>query len=163
MITTGTATVTLPTDDQILITREFDAPPELVWRTVTEPELVRRWWGAGMGEMTVCEIDLRVGGRWRYAQTAFSGGQEVEFYGEYLELEHPGRIVNTEIYAPFPDSPTTCTCTLAPLDGGARTLLTNLVQHTTQESRDMHVNSGMEVGLQKSFDALERVAVELVK
>jgi uncharacterized protein YndB with AHSA1/START domain len=161
MITTGTATVTLPTDDQILITREFDAPPALVWRAVTEPELVRRWWGAGMGEMTVCEIDLRVGGRWRYAQTAASSGDTVEFYGEYLELEEPSKIVNTEIFAPFPDNPTTCTCTLTPSADGTRTTLRTLVQHTTQEARDMHVNSGMEVGLQKSFDALERVAVDL--
>jgi uncharacterized protein YndB with AHSA1/START domain len=162
MISTGTATVTLPTDDQILIVREFDAPPALVWRAVTEPDLVRQWWGAGHGEMSVCEIDLRVGGRWRYAQTADSSGMTVEFYGEYLELEHPAKIVNTEIFAPFPDSPTTCTCTLTPSADGTRTTLRNLVQHTTQESRDMHINSGMESGLQSSFDALERVAVDLV-
>jgi uncharacterized protein YndB with AHSA1/START domain len=162
MISTGTASVTLPTDDQILITREFDAPPALVWRTITEPDLVRRWWGAGMGEMTVCEIDLRVGGKWRYAQTAASSGDTVEFYGEYLELEEPTKVVNTEIFAPFPDSPTTCTCTLTPSADGTRTTLRNLVQHTTTESRDMHINSGMEVGLQKSFDALERTAADLV-
>jgi uncharacterized protein YndB with AHSA1/START domain len=161
MITTGTATVTLPTDDTILITREFDAPPALVWRAVTEPDLVRQWWGAGMGEMTVCEIDLRVGGRWRYAQTAASSGDTVEFYGEYLELEEPSKVVNTEIFAPFPDSPTTCTMTLTPSADGTRTTLQTHVQHTTQEARDMHVGSGMEGGLQKSFDALERVAVGL--
>jgi uncharacterized protein YndB with AHSA1/START domain len=161
MISTGTASVTLPNDTQILITREFDAPPALVWRTVTEPGLVRQWWGAGHGEMTVCEIDLRVGGRWRYAQTAASSGDTVEFYGEYLELEEGAKIVNTEIFAPFPDNPTTCTMTLTPSADGARTTLQTLVQHTTQESRDMHVNSGMEGGLQRSFDALERTAVAL--
>ena len=162
MITTGTATVTLPADDQILITREFDAPPALVWRAITEPELVRQWWGAGMGEMTVCEIDLRVGGTWRYAQTAASSGDTVEFYGEYLALEEPSKIVNTEIFAPFPDSPATCTATLTPSADGTRTTFANLVRHTTQEARDMHINSGMEVGMQKSLDALERVAVDLV-
>ena len=65
--TSGTAKVTLPAADQILIEREFAAPAHLVWRAVTEPELVRRWWHAGRGEMTACEIDLRVGGTWRYA------------------------------------------------------------------------------------------------
>jgi uncharacterized protein YndB with AHSA1/START domain len=161
MTTTHTATVTLPADDQILITREFDAPAALVWRAVTEPGLVRQWWGAGMGEMTVCEIDLRVGGKWRYAQTAASHGQTVEFYGEYLEVEDGARIVNTEIFAPFPDSPSTTTMTLTPSEDGTRTTLTTLVVHTTQEARDMHINSGMEVGMQKSFDALERVAAAL--
>jgi uncharacterized protein YndB with AHSA1/START domain len=161
MISTNTATVTLPAADQILITREFDAPPALVWRAITEPELVRRWWGAGMGEMTVCEIDLRVGGRWRYAQTAASHGQTVELYGEYLELERPAKVVNTEIFAPFPDSPSTCRCTLTPSADGTRTTLRTLVQHTTAEARDRHIDSGMEGGMQKSFDALERVAAAL--
>ena len=73
----GKATVTLPGDDQILITREFDAPAHLVYRACTEPELVRRWWSGKRGEMTVCEIDLRVGGQWRYAMTACSSGDEV--------------------------------------------------------------------------------------
>jgi uncharacterized protein YndB with AHSA1/START domain len=161
MISTNTATVTLPAADQILITREFAAPAALVWRAVTEPDLVRRWWGAGMGEMTVCEIDLRVGGRWRYAQTAASHGQTVEFYGEYLELEEPAKIVNTEIFAPVPDHPSTCAMTLTPSADGTRTTLRTLVQHDSQESRDMHVGSGMEGGMQKSFDALERVAAAL--
>ena len=66
----GTATVTLPTDEQILITREFDAPKHLVYRAWTTPELVKRWWNAKRGEMTIAEIDLRVGGKWRYVMVA---------------------------------------------------------------------------------------------
>ena len=62
----GTATVTLPTDEQILITREFDAPKHLVYKAWTTPELVKRWWHANRGEVTIAEIDLRVGGKWRY-------------------------------------------------------------------------------------------------
>ncbi len=66
-------TLTLPTDEQILIERSFDAPKHLVWRAYTEPDLVRRWWHAGRGSMTACDIDLRVGGRWRYAMIAKEG------------------------------------------------------------------------------------------
>ena len=72
----GSATVTLPTDEQILITREFDAPRHLVWRAWTTPELVKRWWSGHRGETTVAEIDLRVGGRWRYVMVTDEGHQE---------------------------------------------------------------------------------------
>ncbi|MBO0772928.1 MAG: SRPBCC domain-containing protein, partial [Actinobacteria bacterium] len=76
------ATVTLPADDQILISREFDAPRHLVYRAWTTPELVRRWWAGNRGQVTSIEIDLRVGGRWRYAMVA-DDGSEVAFHGEY--------------------------------------------------------------------------------
>src|SRR6476619_1440456 len=91
----GTATVTLPTDTQILIVREFDAPKHLVYRAWTTPELVRRWWSAGRGEVTTCEIDLRVGGAWRYVMLAH-GEFEVAFHGEYREIVPDERIVTTE-------------------------------------------------------------------
>lgn len=152
----GKATVTLPADDQILITREFDAPAHLVYRAVTEPELVRRWWTGQRGDMTVCEIDLRVGGRWRYEMVAGSTGDEVVFYGEYREIVPNERIVNTEVFAPFPDDGALNTMTLTEHDG--RTTLTTLVQHSSAQARDMHINSGMEGGMQESFDRLEQVA-----
>ena len=114
--TSGTAKVTLPADDQILIEREFAAPAHLVWRAVTEPELVRRWWHACRGEMTVCEIDLRVGGDWRYAMRTESG-DEVAFYGEFLEIVPHEKIVQTETFAPFPDDASTNTMTLTERDG----------------------------------------------
>jgi len=158
MATSGTAKVTLPADDQILIEREFAAPAHLVWRAVTEPELVRRWWHAGRGEMTACEIDLRVGGRWRYAMRP-ADGEEFAFYGEFLEIVPRGKIVQTETFEPFPDSPSTNTMTLDERDGG--TLLRTLVHHTTAEARDMHINSGMEAGMQDAFDRLEQVAISL--
>src|SRR4026208_1869083 len=78
----GTATVELPTDEQILITREFDAPKHLVYKAYTTPELVKRWWSGQKGEMTIAEIDLRVGGKWRFVMVA-SEGFEVAFHGEY--------------------------------------------------------------------------------
>jgi uncharacterized protein YndB with AHSA1/START domain len=156
--TSGTARVTLPAPDQILIEREFAAPAQLVWRAVTEPDLVRRWWHAGRGEMTACEIDLRVGGTWRYAMRP-EGGEELAFYGEFLEIVPGQRIVQTETFAPFPDDASTNTMTLTERDGA--TLMRTLVQHQTPQARDMHIESGMEAGMQDAFDRLERVAASL--
>ena len=114
------ATVTLPTDEEILITREFDAPKHLVYRAYTEPDLVRRWWHARRGTMTVVEIDLRVGGGWRYAMVA-DGGQEVAFHGTYREIVPDERIVTTEIYEgvpePEPGEEVVDTMTLAEANG----------------------------------------------
>src|SRR5438552_10706023 len=78
----GTAVVTLPTNTQILITRDFDAPRHLVYKAWTTPELIKRWWSGDRGEVTIAELDLRVGGSWRYVKTA-NGGFEAAFHGEY--------------------------------------------------------------------------------
>jgi uncharacterized protein YndB with AHSA1/START domain len=158
MMSSGTATVTLPTDEQILITREFDAPKHLVYRAWTTPELVKRWWSGGHGEVTIAEIDLRVGGMWRYVMTA-NEGFEVGFHGEYREIVPDERLVSTEVFEGMPDAEALDTLTLTETDG--RTTLTLLVEHTSQEHRDAHINSGMEEGMQKSMDALEQVAVSL--
>jgi uncharacterized protein YndB with AHSA1/START domain len=92
--TSRKATVTLPTDEQILITREFDAPKDLVYKAYTTPELVKRWWHANRGEVTMAEIDLREGGKWRYV-AVICDGQEVAFHGEYREIVPNERIVST--------------------------------------------------------------------
>ena len=155
--TTHTAAVTLPADDQILITRAFDAPAADVFKVWTTPALVRRWWHARRGEMTVCEIDLRVGGRWRYAMIA--RGMEVAFHGEYREIVVNERIVHTELYEGAPDHPALTTVTFDEIDG--RTTVTLLVQHASRQARDMHVQSGMEDGLQDALDLLELEAIAL--
>lgn len=147
------ATVTLPADDQILITRRFEAPRHLVYRAYTTPELVRRWWTARRGEMTVCEIDLRVGGHWRYEMVT-PGGMTVAFHGEYREIVPDERLVSTEVYEGMPDAPAVDTATFQESDGG--TLLSILVQHTSRAHRDAHVQSGMEDGLQDALDLLEQ-------
>ena len=157
-VSSGTATVTLPTDEQILITREFDAPKHLVYQAWTTPELVRRWWTAKRGEMTTCEIDLRVGGTWRYVMVA-DGGFEVAFHGEYREIVPNERIVSTEVYEGMPDAEAVDTLTFSEMDG--RTTLTIVVQHKSKEHRDGHIESGMEGGLQDALDLLEEVAVSL--
>jgi uncharacterized protein YndB with AHSA1/START domain len=152
------ARVTLPTDDQILITREFDAPRHLVFEAYTTPELVRRWWHANRGEMTLCEIDLRVGGQWRYVMSACSG-PEVGFHGVYREIVPDERIVSTEVYEGAPDAEAVDTVTFT--GAGERTTLTILVQHASRENRDAHINSGMELGLQDALDLLEQTANSL--
>jgi uncharacterized protein YndB with AHSA1/START domain len=154
----GTAIVTLPTDTTIQITREFAAPRHLVYKAYTTPELVRRWWHANRGEMTVCEIDLRVGGTWRYVMIA-EGGMEVGFHGEYREIVPDERLVSTEVYEAIPEGQAIDTLTLTEKDG--RTTMTILVEHESKEARDGHINSGMEDGMQDAMDRLEQVAVSL--
>jgi uncharacterized protein YndB with AHSA1/START domain len=152
------ATVTLPADDQILITREFDAPKHLVYKAWTTPELVKRWWSAKRGEVTVADIDLRVGGMWRYVMVA-DGGIEVAFHGEYREIVPNERLVATEVYEGMPDAEALDTLTLTESEG--RTTMTILVQHSSKEHRDAHIESGMEDGMQDALELLEQVAVSL--
>ena len=155
------ATVTIPNDEQILITREFDAPRHLVYKAWTTPELVRRWWSGHRGEMKVAEIDLRVGGRWRYVMVA-NGGFEVAFHGEYREIVPNQRIVNTEVYE-LPGAADAegalNTVTFTEVDG--RTTLTLLVEVPTRELRDEILSSGMEVGMQEQMELLEQLAISL--
>lgn len=158
MTGSSAATVTLPEDTQILITRAFDAPRRLVYRTLTEPDLVRRWWSGDRGEVTSIESDLRPGGQWRYVMTA-NQGFEVAFRGEFIEIVPDERIVRTEIFEGMPDAVATSTMTLT--ETGGRTTLAILVQHTSKEHRDMHLNSGMEAGMQTSLAKLEEVARSL--
>jgi uncharacterized protein YndB with AHSA1/START domain len=154
----GAAKVTLPADDQLLITREFDAPKHLVYKAYTTPELVRRWWSGERGKVTSCEIDLRVGGTWRYVMIA-SEGFEVAFHGEYREIVPNERLVMTEVYEGMADAEAVDHITFTEKDG--RTTLAMLVQHRNQEDRDAHLNSGMEVGMQEAMDRLEQVAISL--
>ncbi len=158
MTSSGTATVTLPNDTQILITREFDAPRHLVYRAWTTPELIKRWWSGDRGEVTLVEVDLRVGGMWRYVMVA-NEGFEVAFHGEYSEIVTNERIVSTEVFEAMPESAAVNTYDFSEHDG--RTTLTILVQHTDQAIRDAHIASGMESGMQEAMDHLEEVAVSL--
>jgi uncharacterized protein YndB with AHSA1/START domain len=161
MLSSRTAEVTLPSDEQIRIRREFDAPKHLVYKAVTTPELVGRWWHANRGEMTAAEIDLRVGGKWRYAMVT-PDGFEVGFHGEYREIVPNERIVSTEAFegAPEPDANATLnTATFTETDG--RTTLTVLIEAPSKEIRDAIIESGMEDGMQDAYDLLEQVAVSL--
>jgi uncharacterized protein YndB with AHSA1/START domain len=154
----ATAVVTLPADTQILITREFNAPRHLVFKAWTTPELIKRWWHANRGEVTSIEVDLRPGGTWRYVMMA-NGGFEVAFHGEYREIIPDERIVSTEIYEGAPAAEAVSTVTFAEENG--RTTVAILIQHASQQDRDMHINSGMEDGLQDALTLLEQVATSL--
>jgi len=164
VMSSGKATVTLPTDEQIRITRDFDAPRHLVYKAWTTPELVKRWWNAKRGEVTVAEIDLRVGGKWRYAMVT-PDGFEVAFHGEYREIVPNERLVTTEIYEGLPqgvseeDAATLNTTTFEEEDG--QTTLTIVVQAKNKASRDAIVESGMEAGLQDALDLAEEVVRSL--
>jgi uncharacterized protein YndB with AHSA1/START domain len=154
----GTARVTLPAEDQIVITREFDAPKHLVFQAWTTPELVKRWWSGQRGQMTVAEIDLRVGGAWRYVMVA-EGGFEVAFHGEYREISPDERLVWTEVYEGMPEGQAVNTATFVEAEG--RTTLTVVMQLGCREVRDAIIDSGMEGGMQEGMDLLEQVAISL--
>lgn len=168
----GSAVITLPSDTQYLVTRLFDAPAALVFQAFTTPELVKRWWGFEGVEWLACEIDLRVGGRWRFVVR--SEGMEVGFHGEYLEIDAPRRLVNTEIYEGVPDakpgeiSPEEWTALEEWAEGGDApvldmtleeadgvTTMKLLATHASREVRDAILESGMETGMQVSYDRLE--------
>jgi uncharacterized protein YndB with AHSA1/START domain len=159
--TKGTAVVSFPSNTQIHVVREFNAPADLVFRAYTESDLVKRWWHANRGVMTIADIDLRPGGAWRWVSTT-PQGIEVAFHGEYREVDRPRRLVFTEIYE-IPgvgdSEPTLNTLTFEDL--GGRTRLISLADCSTQEIRDLIVESGMEGGLQDAYDLLELVATSL--
>ncbi len=114
--------------------------------------------GGQRGEVTSVEVDLRVGGTWRYVMTA-NGGFEVGFHGEYREIVTNERLVNTEVFEGMPDAEALDTVTLTEQDG--RTTLSMLVQHSCREHRDAHIDSGMEGGMQEAMDRLEHVSASL--
>ncbi len=153
----GSATVTLPSDTEILITRTFEAPRLLVWETLTTPRHLLRWWGPSWCPLVRCEIDLQPGGSWRY-ESRKDDGAELAWYGTYREIVAPERIVTTEVFEPFPEAEALNTMTLAEHEGV--TTLQTLVRHRTREARDGHVDSGMEGGMQDTFDRLDDLLVD---
>ena len=158
--TSRQAVLTTPTDEQIVIVREFDAPKHLVYRAWTTPELVKQWWAGQRGTVDSVEIDLRVGGRWRYVMTTHDGF-EVAFHGECRELVLHERMVSTEVYE-MPGVPpeewpgTVNTATFTEADG--RTTLQIVIQCPSKEVRDAIIASGMEGGMNEAMAALEEVA-----
>ncbi len=146
-------TVTTPSDQEIRMTRLFDAPVPLVFEAMTKPEHVKEWWGR-LGEgysVPVCEIDFRVGGAWRFVNRHPHG--EAAFHGEYREIAPPGRVVFTEIFEDFPDVVSVVTSELS--DEGGKTRLTATVRYPSKDVRDMVMGTGMATGAGISYDRLE--------
>jgi len=152
----GTFQCTTPSDTEITLTRLFDAPRELVWGAMTQPEHVKQWWGIldDGYSVPVCEIDLRVGGKWRYVGSGPKGNIPA-FYGEYQEIDRPGRLVYTEIFEPFPDGASLVTQLLT--QEGGKTRLTVTAKYDSRGTRDMVIGTGMEKGAAISYDRLEDV------
>ena len=148
----GSATVTLPSDTEILITRSFEAPRLLVWDALTTPRHLLRWWGPAWCPLVACTVDLRVGGHWRYL-SLLDNGEELGWHGTYQEIVVAERIVSTEVFEGFPDAESVNMMTLTEHDGV--TTLRTLVQHSSRENRDGHVESGMEGGMQDTFNRLD--------
>jgi uncharacterized protein YndB with AHSA1/START domain len=151
--------VTMPSEQEIRLERLFNAPRHLVFEVMTKPEHVKRWWGQ-LGEgysVPVCEIDLRVGGKWRFVNRHPRG--EAAFHGEYREISPPGRVVFTEIFEEYPDVVSVVTSVLT--DEGGKTRLTATVRYPAQQVRDMVMSTGMSRGAGISYDRLEDLLAEL--
>lgn len=154
-------TLTMPSGREIVLARTFDAPRALVWKAATDPKHVPHWWGPRGFTLPVCEIDLRVGGSWRYVNRD-RAGKDHPFKGIYLEIVPPLRIVQTEIYdvEPWSDSEAMVTTTLVERDG--RTTLTVHVLHPSKEARDAYLNADMEKGAGETYDRLEEYLAAMV-
>ena len=151
---TGSAVVTLPSENEIRIERKFDAPAELVFEVWTTEEHVRNWWGYPEHEMTDCTIDLRVGGTYRFAALVPDFG-EVAFHGVYLEIGRPARLVATEVYEAFPEKEAVNTVTLTEEDGVTTMVIVS--SYPDEQTRDSVIESGMEHGLQVSLDRADSI------
>lgn len=150
----GTLTLTLPSDREIVLTRVFDAPRQLVFEAWTRPEHVARWWGLRHQSMTVCEIDLRPGGAWRFVLRE-PDGQEFAFHGVYREIAPPERLVHTFVFEPMPQHEALITVVFREDDG--KTTMTETILHRTAAARDGHLQSGMEAGSAECLDRLEEL------
>lgn len=148
----GSAQVTLPSDTTIQIARSFEAPLPLVWEMMTTSEHLLRWWGPSWRPMVDCQIDLRVGGTWRYTSRG-ADGQELSWHGTYQEIAPLHRIVTTEVFELMPEAECITATTYEESDGV--TTLTTLITHQSTQNRDGHIQSGMEAGMQETNNRLD--------
>ena len=154
MKNTGTLKVTTRGDREIVMERVFDAPRELVWEAMTKPELVKRWYGPRGHNLVVCEIDFRVGGKWRYVLRG-PNGKDLGQFGEFREIVAPERIVMTEGFDDFPIGVAIDTVVFT--EHGGKTKLTLTVEAPSKEARDGIIASGMEHGAAETYDRLNEM------
>jgi uncharacterized protein YndB with AHSA1/START domain len=155
MQNTGTLKVTLPSEREIVLTRVFNAPRQMIYDAWTKPELPKRWFGPRGWSLVVCEIDLRVGGKWRFVLRG-PGGKEMGMGGVYRELVPPERDVHTE---KFDDYPGESVVTGVLTESGGKTTMTATILYPSQEVRDIVLKSGMEHGAAESYDRLAEMLV----
>jgi len=148
----STTRVEVVSDREVLMTRAFSAPRRLVWEAMSRPEYVRRWYGLKVLDLVACEIDHRVGGRWRFVLRA-PDGSEHAYSGVYREIVPPGRVVHTESYEPLGPGHEIEVTTVLEETNGLTTLTARLV-YQSKADRDGHLQAGMEVGANESHDRL---------
>ena len=160
------AQVTMPSDREVVVTRSFKAPRALVFRAHTEPALVRRWMLGPPGwSMPVCEMDVRVGGNYRWRWRSDTDAKEFGFFGKFREVQPPSRLVHTERYDPgtvgggYPSGGEALVTTTFVEEGGITTL-TTLIDFGSKEARDAAVKTGMTDGMEQSYQLLDRVLQE---
>jgi uncharacterized protein YndB with AHSA1/START domain len=165
-MTTGKAQVTMPSDREVAVTRSFKAPRALVFRAYTEPELVRRWMLGPPGwSMPVCEMDVRVGGSYRWRWRSDTDGKEFGFLGTFREVQPPSRLVHIEGYDPgtlgdgYPSGSEALVTTTFAEEGGITTM-TAVIDFGSKEARDAAVKTGMTDGMEQSYQLLDRVLQE---
>ena len=146
-----TLSITTPSDREVTMSRRFDAPRELVFEALTTPDLLRRWYGPDGWELVVCEMDVRVGGAWRFLGRT-SDGREVGQHGTFLEVDPPERLVQTERWTDWDPGETLVTTTLAAI--GVATLLTTTMRFPSQEVRDVVMRSGLDQGAKQGYEKL---------
>jgi uncharacterized protein YndB with AHSA1/START domain len=151
------AALTTPSDREIRTERIFNAPPERVWKAITNPELVAQWWGRG-NKLVIEKMEVKRGGHWRFVEHSPEG--EHGFEGRYREVTPPERIVQTFEWDGMPGHVAVETVTLKDL-GDGRTLLVNVSLFHTSEERDGMLQSGMEQGMNESYAALDRLLENL--
>lgn len=158
-IWTDTFDVTTPDDTSIVMRRDFDAPPDRVWRALTEPEHLRHWLGDPAFPLTTCEMDVRVGGSYRWVFTQPNGSASMGISGSYDEVERPWRMVSTEQFDDYP-GPSVNTLVLEER-GDGRTAMTLTVRYVDRQMRDGWVASGMADGLGRGYERLDGVLAAL--
>lgn len=165
-MTIDSAQVVLPSDREVQVTRSFKAPRALVFRAFTEPDLIRRWMLGPPGwSMPVCEMDLRVGGSYRWRWRSDADGKEFGFEGAFRELQVPSRIVHTERFDPgtvddnYPTG-TEALITTTFLENGGTTTVTTVMDYGSKEVRDAAVKTGMTEGMEQSYQLLDRILQE---
>ena len=150
MKNTGTLKVTTPTEREIVLTRVFDAPRRLVFDALTKPDLLKRWFGPRGWSLVVCEVDLKVGGTFRFVLRG-PDGTDMGMRGVYREVVPPERSVHMES---FDDYPGEAQVTTVLVEQGGKTTLTATVLSPSREVRDAVIKSGMEHGAAESYDKL---------
>jgi uncharacterized protein YndB with AHSA1/START domain len=151
-------TLTLPSDREILMTKKFEAPREIVWETITDPDLIPKWWGFARDATEVKKMDVRPGGKWQYI-TRTSGGEVVDFHGEYRVVKRPEKLVYTFLFGDMEPGEGFVEITL--VEQGGVTELRDRGVFNSKEERDAVIATGMESGARETYERLSELLATL--